>query len=225
MYFLFFSSLHLHPTHLLYCCTRSCFAELTIERVKIGPNERTVCTINLMLKLFYELPMLRERKVHGSSSECEQSCWKNVWRNWCKSQCNISPKNRRRFHVLEIRWLGFDSLRTTFSRSWKILLPHPKGCSWDTVDLVFEAVSSIRAEDAMHINIFEDETLPNDDALIWPWCRSTLYRYVKRIGFLYDIRVSHYESTKTREDIFECVTIISNGWAIRNILNRWNWVL
>ena len=36
---------------------------------------------------------------------------------------------------------------------------------------------------------------------MWVWSRSTLYRFINRIGIVYNDRVTHYEHTKTREDI------------------------
>ena len=43
--------------------------------------------------------------------------------------------------------------------------------------------------------------MPSDDSLVWPWSRTTLYRFMKSTGFVYGDRLSHYEHTKRRADI------------------------
>lgn len=69
------------------------------------------------------------------------------------------------------------------------------------VDSVYERVSQLTANDVEHLNLFEGDVVPDSDAAIWPWSRSSLYRFMTRIGFIYEEQVSHYERSKTRADI------------------------
>lgn len=70
-----------------------------------------------------------------------------------------------------------------------------------TVDFIYDVLSTTPVKDVHHHNFFEDHAMPGDDAIVWPWCRSTLHRFVTRIGFAYADQVSHHDYTKTREDI------------------------
>eukprot|EP00171_Calliarthron_tuberculosum_P004037 IDg4037t1 len=44
-------------------------------------------------------------------------------------------------------------------------------------------------------------TVPPIDSLVWTWSRATLHRFMLSSGFVYQDRLSHYEVSKTREDI------------------------
>lgn len=71
-----------------------------------------------------------------------------------------------------------------------------------TIDAVFDKMKLIQGRDVEHLNLFdEDENMPLPDSTIFPWSRSTLYRFKKRMGFIYGDRVTHYQYTKTRCDI------------------------
>lgn len=62
-------------------------------------------------------------------------------------------------------------------------------------------ISKLAAKGVEHLNLFEEDVVPDPDSLIWTWSRSTLFRFMTRIGFLYGEQVSHYERRKTRSDI------------------------
>ena len=61
----------------------------------------------------------------------------------------------------------------------------------------------MKVEDVFHLNLFERHEMPDSESNIWIWSRSTPYRSMKRIGFVYEDRVTHYEYTKSREDIIK----------------------
>ncbi len=52
-----------------------------------------------------------------------------------------------------------------------------------------------------HLNLFDESELYEDDALIWGWGRTTLYRFMKDNGFVYGNRITHYENTRLRANI------------------------
>jgi len=48
-------------------------------------------------------------------------------------------------------------------------------------------------------NLFDE--VMEDGLKIWPWGRTTLWRFMKTIGFIYKNRVSYYEHTRKRTDV------------------------
>lgn len=70
-----------------------------------------------------------------------------------------------------------------------------------TIDDVLEKLKSITAEEVDHLNLFPGEEIPDRTEIIWKWSRSTLYRFMIKLGFMHDDRVTHYEYTKSRKDI------------------------
>lgn len=43
--------------------------------------------------------------------------------------------------------------------------------------------------------------MPEASEIVWRWSRATLHRFMKNNGFIYRDQVTHYEYTKSREDI------------------------
>ena len=72
-----------------------------------------------------------------------------------------------------------------------------------TVDHIYEKICDLKVKDVAHLNLFEGDEFPAGESNIWIWSRSTLYRFMKRIGFVYEDRVTHYEHTRNREDIIK----------------------
>lgn len=70
-----------------------------------------------------------------------------------------------------------------------------------TIDSVLEKLKSIQIADVQHLNLLEDEDIPDSSEVLWKWSRATLHRFMIRIGFIHDERVTHYEHTRTRADI------------------------
>jgi len=70
-----------------------------------------------------------------------------------------------------------------------------------TIELIQDKMESLKIEDVIQYNLFDDEFIPEDGSKIWPWSRSTLYRFMKSIGYIYGERISPYENKKNRVDI------------------------
>ena len=56
-------------------------------------------------------------------------------------------------------------------------------------------------DDVYDLNLFNDIDIPRITSNILLWSRTTLYRFMKSIGFAHGDRVSHYERTKNHEGI------------------------
>ena len=54
----------------------------------------------------------------------------------------------------------------------------------------------------VQFNLCDDGFVPAKEETIWTWNRNILYRCMQPIGFIYDDRISRYEHTKKRTDIF-----------------------
>ena len=52
-----------------------------------------------------------------------------------------------------------------------------------------------------HLSLFTGADVPSPDSKVLVLSRSTLYRFMKSIGFIYGDKVSHYEHTKEIEEI------------------------
>ena len=48
-----------------------------------------------------------------------------------------------------------------------------------TVDIVFKRLSNLTVLDDETLNLFEGNEMPQSDALIWKWVRTTLYNFIK----------------------------------------------
>ena len=70
-----------------------------------------------------------------------------------------------------------------------------------TLDSVFERIRLLKDRDMAHLNLFDQERMPDDTTVLWPWGRTTLFRFMKSIGFVYGDKISHYEYTKSRADV------------------------
>ena len=54
-----------------------------------------------------------------------------------------------------------------------------------------------------HLNLLDTAYLCLEGRTVWKCSRSTLYRFMKKIGFVYDDLVTYYEYTKSREDVIK----------------------
>ena len=68
-----------------------------------------------------------------------------------------------------------------------------------TVDHIYEKICNLKVEDVFHLNLFEGDELPDSARNIWVLPRSTLCRFMKRIGFVYEDCVTCCEHTRNRE--------------------------
>ena len=71
------------------------------------------------------------------------------------------------------------------------------------MDTIFEKLLQIRVEDINHLNALDMADFCLDESAVWKWSRSTLYGFMKKIGFVYDDRVIKYGYTKSREDVIK----------------------
>lgn len=60
-----------------------------------------------------------------------------------------------------------------------------------TRDLLLEKLNTITVSDAHHLNLFQDQTIPEKTKIIWKWSSSTLYRLMKRHGFIHNDQLTH----------------------------------
>ena len=68
-----------------------------------------------------------------------------------------------------------------------------------TLDLTYERLRQLKKGDVAILNLFEICDKSYDEEFVWTWSRSTLYRFMKSIGFILNEIVSHYEHTKNRQ--------------------------
>lgn len=69
-----------------------------------------------------------------------------------------------------------------------------------TVNEIYERTKKLKVKDVLSLNLY-DEDVPDLDSFIWPWSRATLHRFMQTCGFIFEDRVTHYEATKSKEDI------------------------
>lgn len=72
---------------------------------------------------------------------------------------------------------------------------------YPTIDSVLKKLESITVAEVEHLNLFEADDIPESYEVVWKWGRTTLYRFMKIHGFIFEDQVTHYEYTKTRQDI------------------------
>lgn len=65
----------------------------------------------------------------------------------------------------------------------------------------FLKLPELHVSDIHHLKLFENEEVPEDSESVWKWSRSTLYRFMKRHGFVHEDQITHYKCTKSRSDI------------------------
>ena len=70
-----------------------------------------------------------------------------------------------------------------------------------TLNTIYQKILEVTVEDVEHLSLFTGADIHTPDSKVWVWSRSTLYRFMRSIGFIYGDRMSHYEHTKEREDI------------------------
>ena len=68
-----------------------------------------------------------------------------------------------------------------------------------TVGPAYEKNCTLKVEEVFHLKLFEGYLIPASESNVWVWSRSTLYRSIKRIRFVYEDRVTHYEHISNRE--------------------------
>ena len=73
-----------------------------------------------------------------------------------------------------------------------------------TLDNILTKLNSLNASDVVQHNLFNDQLAPLEEELIWPWGRSTPYRYMQYIGFIYNCGQNN--SYKSKIDVKEKTT-------------------
>ena len=69
------------------------------------------------------------------------------------------------------------------------------------IDSIYERIIELKVEDVENLNFFSGSDIPIPESPVWIWSRSTLYRFMKSIGFVYEGRISHYQHTRGRGDM------------------------
>ncbi len=59
-----------------------------------------------------------------------------------------------------------------------------------SVDRILDKISAVKVQDVQHLNLFDESELYEDDAVIWRWGRTALYRFMKDNGFVYGNRIT-----------------------------------
>ena len=67
--------------------------------------------------------------------------------------------------------------------------------------MIYEKILRVTVEDVELSYLFDGPDIPIPESPVWIWSRSTLYRFMKSIGFAYEDKLSHYQHTRDREDI------------------------
>lgn len=77
-----------------------------------------------------------------------------------------------------------------------------------TIDAIYEKSIKLKDADFELLNLFYIENVSSDEEAIWKWYRATLHRFMPRLGFNYDIRKPHYESSHLKPTIllFEIIS-------------------
>ena len=72
-----------------------------------------------------------------------------------------------------------------------------------SVNRIYERSTSLEVRHVPNMNLFLGTDIPTEESKLWLWSRSTLYRFMKKIGFVYGERISHYGNTEMRQDIIK----------------------
>ena len=80
-----------------------------------------------------------------------------------------------------------------------------------TVDQIYKKIRELRDEDIIYLNLFQGGDTPAGGSTVRVWSISTLYRFMKRIGVVYEDRVTHYDHKKTEKTLLTCAMIILIG--------------
>ena len=70
-----------------------------------------------------------------------------------------------------------------------------------TLDSLYQKLVQLQVKDVAHLNLFDDINIAEEEIQVWTWCRATLHRFMRSIGFVYGDRITHYEHTKKRLDV------------------------
>ena len=70
-----------------------------------------------------------------------------------------------------------------------------------TLDIILDKLLHKRVQDFEHLDLFHGREIPSLSSSLWVQSRTSLYRFMKLIGFIYGDRIFHYEYTKNRADV------------------------
>ena len=60
-----------------------------------------------------------------------------------------------------------------------------------TLDTIYQKIVEVIVQDLEHLSFFTGPDIPTPDSKVWVRLHSTLYRFMKSIGFTYGDKVSH----------------------------------
>ena len=72
-----------------------------------------------------------------------------------------------------------------------------------SVNRIYERISSLKVQHVLDLNLFVGIDIPTDDSKSWVWSKSILHRIMRKIGLIYDDRLTRHEPTKMNQDIFK----------------------
>ena len=72
-----------------------------------------------------------------------------------------------------------------------------------SVNRIYERITSLDVRHSLNMNLFLGTDIPTEESKLCVWSRSTLYRFMKKIVFVYDERISHYENKNMMRDIIK----------------------
>ena len=149
------------------------------------------------------------RTTSGQAHESSKDGRSNCCSNWCICENSFKTESSRRHR--ELFWREWTKLRvqrpsqvpkgmhTVVRKVIRDLFLEKK--TTPTLDTIFERLCVLTVHDVHDLNFFNESDIPCMTSKVWLWSRTTLYRFMESIGFVYGDRVSHYEHTKNREDI------------------------
>ena len=71
-----------------------------------------------------------------------------------------------------------------------------------TPDSILDRLRQKKVSDLERSNLFDNNSsIPAPESDIWVWGRTSLYKFMKKIGFIHGEKISHYEYTRQREDV------------------------
>ena len=73
-----------------------------------------------------------------------------------------------------------------------------------TLDSILDRLLQKEMSDFQHLNLIDNNgSIPAPETDVWVCRRTGLYKFISKIGFIHSVKISHYEHTRQREDVFK----------------------
>ena len=174
------------------------------EERGVRSNDQSHMEVALGVRQFFEQERLQHRRISLNnvleSTALETGINKNLVykvrklediKHW-KKKPDAPTSVQRASHIPE----NFSSVIRHVVR--EIYLD---GSCVPTSDVILDELLQKRVQDFAHLDLFHGREIPSLSSPLWVWSRSSLYRFMKSIGFIYGDKISHSEYTKNRADV------------------------